>query len=60
LITAAVTTRFFSSLLFGVKPTDPMTYIGVAAVLAMTSLVATYIPARRSTKVDPLVALRCE
>jgi putative ABC transport system permease protein len=57
---AALTTRVLATLLFEIKPTDPVTYVGVAALLAMTSLVAVYVPASRATRVDPLVALRCE
>jgi predicted permease len=57
---AALTTRVLATLLFEIKPTDPVTYVGVAALLAMTSLVAVYVPAARATRVDPLVALRCE
>ena len=57
---AALTTRFLASLLFAVKPTDPVTYVGVAALLATTSFVALYVPASRATRVDPLVALRQE
>jgi putative ABC transport system permease protein len=59
-IGADVTTRFLASLLYEVKPTDPVTYVGVAALLAVTSLLALYLPASRATKVDPLVALRSE
>ena len=60
LAVALALTRLMSTLLFEVSPIDPVTFAAVALCVILAALVACYIPARRATKVDPLIALRYE
>jgi ABC-type antimicrobial peptide transport system permease subunit len=53
-------TRFLAAVLYGIEPTDPMTFGGVAAVLTLAALLASWLPALRAARVDPVEALRAE
>jgi putative ABC transport system permease protein len=57
---AYLSTRALSSMLFGVDPHDPEVFLATAASLALVILLASYLPARNATRVDPLIALRAE
>jgi putative ABC transport system permease protein len=59
-IGAAAVTRVVTSLLYNVSATDPLSFVATAGFLALVALLASYIPARRATGVDPMIALRAE
>jgi ABC-type antimicrobial peptide transport system permease subunit len=60
LVTAAGLMRLMKSLLFGISPLDPLTYVAAPVVLVAAAVLASYLPARRAAAVDPVIALRAE
>jgi ABC-type antimicrobial peptide transport system permease subunit len=60
LVAAVASTRLLTAVLFNVKPNDPLVYVAVTVLLGMVALVASYVPAWRASRIDPLTALRQE
>jgi ABC-type antimicrobial peptide transport system permease subunit len=60
LVGAFVFSRFIASMLFEIAPTDPVVYVAVSALFLLVSVVASYLPARRAARIDPMNALRVE
>ena len=60
IVGAVVAFRFFRSMLVGVSPTDPLTFAGAAVFLIAVAMLASYLPARRALRIDPMIALRCQ
>ena len=57
---ALATSRFLHTMLFEIHPSDPLTIVGVSVLLAVVGFAACYVPARRATRVDPIIAMRSE
>jgi putative ABC transport system permease protein len=57
---ALLLTRFLSSLLFGVEPTDPFTFVAIGFLMLIVAIISSYIPARRAARIDPVISLRTE
>jgi ABC-type antimicrobial peptide transport system permease subunit len=60
IVSALLLTRLLRDFLYGVSPADPVTFLAVAAILVFVGLLASYLPARRASRLDPLIALRHE
>jgi ABC-type antimicrobial peptide transport system permease subunit len=58
LVGALIVSHLMAGLLYGVRPTDPLTFVGVTLLLTVVALAACYIPARRAMRINPLIALR--
>jgi putative ABC transport system permease protein len=60
LVAALATTRLLTSLLYGIRPNDPVTFGLVTSLLVLVAVIAAFVPARAAASVDPIVALRCD